>query len=136
MAAVLLRMQFCSLRGMMSCVLKMSMGDVGVVGSFFVIASFVVFGCFFVVMGGTLVMLSGIVVMLCCFFRHLALLQWFVNWAILGKKTCRLVNMGYFAGRTRRRTRYTLHHSDAGTCDDRKSIPVLHRGMPPRSPAK
>ena len=74
MAAVLLRMQFCSLRGVMSRVLKMSMGDVGVVGSFFVIASFVVFGCFFVVMGGMLVMLSGMVVMLCCFFRHLALL--------------------------------------------------------------
>jgi hypothetical protein len=73
-AAVLLRMQFCGLRGVMSRVLKMSMGDVGVVGGFFVIASFVVFGCFFVVMGGMLVMLSGIVVMLRCFFRHLALL--------------------------------------------------------------
>jgi hypothetical protein len=67
-------MQFCSLCGVMSRVLKMSMGAVGVMGGFFVIACFVVFGCLFVVMGGMLVMLSGIVVMLCCFFRHLALL--------------------------------------------------------------
>jgi hypothetical protein len=89
---MLLRMQFCSLCGVMSRVLKMSMGAVGVVGGFFVIASFVVFGCFFVVMGGMLVMLSGIVVMLCCFFRHLALLLVVCELGDPGQKTYGHVN--------------------------------------------
>jgi hypothetical protein len=72
----------------------MSMGAVGVVGSFFVIANFIVFRCFFVVLSGALVVLSGIVVMRCCFFRHLDLLDyWFVNWAILDRKVCGLGNM-------------------------------------------
>ena len=72
MAAMLLRMQFCRLCGVMSRVLKMPMSAVGMVGSFFMIAGFVVFRCFFVVLRGELVMLSGIIVVGCCFFRHLA----------------------------------------------------------------
>jgi hypothetical protein len=109
MATVLLRMEFCRLCGVMSRMLKMSMGAVGVVGSFFVIASFGVFRCFFVVLSGALVVLRGIVVMRCCFFRHLDLLDyWFVSWATLDRKVCRLGNMGHFAGGPAEKSKITL----------------------------
>ena len=66
--SVVFNVKFRYLGCVMSGVSHVAMGGVSVVSSLFVIASFVVFGSFFVVISGPLVLLRGTMMMIGYFF--------------------------------------------------------------------
>ena len=59
-----------SFRGMVGRVSVVSMGYMSVVGGGFMFARFMMFGSFFVVVGGMLMMLGCLGMMMRCFLRH------------------------------------------------------------------
>jgi len=68
--SVVLYVKFGCLVGVMSCVLKMSVGGVCVMGSAFVVACLMVFGRFAMMSRRVLVVLGCFMMMLCGLFRH------------------------------------------------------------------
>ncbi len=70
LSAVHCEMSFCRLFVMFFCVDMMRLCQMGVMGSFFVLACLVLLGSFFVVLGGLFVMLGSFLVMFVRFLSH------------------------------------------------------------------
>ena len=67
---VMLGVRFRRFDGVVLGVVRVAVGGVGMVRGLFVIAGFVMFGGFLVMVSRFFVVFSGLVMMFCCFFGH------------------------------------------------------------------